>query len=94
MVAILHGKIQFRVSLFQLPQRIRYLCSSQKKETANSKNLVANAQFDYKFHFLPDLKANLNLGMDLASGTQDLYYPKESPIGYIENGKNRFRNNR
>lgn len=59
----------------------------QKKETANSKNLVANAQFDYKFHFLPDLKANLNLGMDLASGTQDLYYPKESPIGYIENGK-------
>lgn len=59
----------------------------QKKETANSKNLVANAQFDYKFHFLPDLKANLNLGMDLASGKQDLYYPKESPIGYIENGK-------
>ncbi|MEG1562719.1 MAG: TonB-dependent receptor [Bacteroides sp.] len=59
----------------------------QKKETANSKNLVANAQFDYKFHCLPDLRANLNLGMDLASGTQDLFYPKESPIGYIENGK-------
>lgn len=59
----------------------------QKKETALSKNLVANAQFDYKFHFLPDLKANLNLGMDLATGTQDVYYPKESPMGYIENGK-------
>ena len=59
----------------------------QKKDEANSKNLVANAQFDYKFHFLPDLKANLNLGMDLATGTQDTYYPKESPIGYIENGK-------
>lgn len=59
----------------------------QKKEEANSKNLIANAQFDYKFHFLPDLKANLNLGMDLAKGKQDLYYPKESPIGYIENGK-------
>ncbi len=59
----------------------------QKKETAKSKNLIGNAQFDYKFHFLPELRANLNLGMDLATGTQDLYYPKESPIGYIEQGK-------
>ena len=59
----------------------------QRVDEANSKNVVANAQFDYKFHFLPDLKANLNLGADMASGTQDLYYPKESPIGYIENGR-------
>jgi TonB-linked outer membrane protein, SusC/RagA family len=59
----------------------------QKKETANSKNIIANAQFDYKFHFLPELHANLNLGMDVATGTQDVFYPKESPIGYIENGK-------
>lgn len=59
----------------------------QKKDEANSKNLVGNAQFDYKFAFLPELRANLNLGMDLATGTQDTYYPKESPIGYIENGK-------
>ncbi len=59
----------------------------QKKETANSKNLVGNAQFDYKFHFLPELRANLNLGMDLATGTQDIFYPKESPIGYIDNGR-------
>lgn len=59
----------------------------QKHETANSKNLVANAQFDYKFHFLPELRANLNLGLDLASGTQDIYVPKESPIGYVGNGQ-------
>lgn len=59
----------------------------QKKETANSKNLVGNAQFDYKLHFLPDIRANLNLGMDLATGTQDIFYPKESPIGYIDNGR-------
>ncbi|WP_321424220.1 TonB-dependent receptor [uncultured Bacteroides sp.] len=59
----------------------------QKKETANSKNIIANAQFDYKFHFLPELHANLNLGMDVATGTQDVFYPKESPIGYVENGK-------
>jgi len=59
----------------------------QKKEEANSKDFIANAQFDYKFHFLPELRANLNLGIEAATGTQDLYYPKESPIGYIENGK-------
>ena len=47
----------------------------QKKEEANSKNLVGNIQVDYKFHFLPELRANLNLGMDMATGTQDIYYP-------------------
>lgn len=62
----------------------------QRWDEANSKNLVANAQIDYKFHFLPELKANLNLGMDVATGTQDTYYPKESPIGYIENGRTGF----
>ncbi|GHU58907.1 SusC/RagA family TonB-linked outer membrane protein [Bacteroidia bacterium] len=62
----------------------------QKQDEATSKNLVGNAQFDYKFHGLPDLRANLNVGMDLATGTQDTYYPKESPIGYIDNGRTGF----
>ena len=56
----------------------------QKKEEANSKNLVGNIQVDYKFHFLPELRANLNLGMDMATGTQDIYYPKESPLASQE----------
>ena len=25
--------------------------------------------------------------MDMATGTQDIYYPKESPLGYVDNGK-------
>ena len=64
----------------------------QKKEEANSKNLVGNIQVDYKFHFpSPELRANLNLGMDMATGTQDIYYPKESPLGYVDNGKQVMR---
>ena len=63
----------------------------QKKEEANSKNLVGNIQVDYKIHFLPELRANLNLGMDMATGTQDIYYPKESPLGYVDNGKQVMR---
>ena len=30
---------------------------------------VGNIQFDYKMHFLPDLRANLNLGYDYSKGT-------------------------
>jgi len=29
---------------------------------------IGNAQFDYKFHFLPDLRANVNLGYDRQQG--------------------------
>ncbi|WP_300602863.1 TonB-dependent receptor [Niabella sp.] len=29
---------------------------------------IGNIQFDYKFHFLPELRANLNLGYDVAHG--------------------------
>lgn len=31
---------------------------------SNGKRLIGNVQFDYKFHMIPDLRANLNLGLD------------------------------
>ena len=36
----------------------------------NGSNLrsIGNIQFDYRFHFLPELRANLNLGYDMAHG--------------------------
>lgn len=37
--------------------------------TGKTKRFIGNAQFDYKMHFLPDLRANLNLGLDIAEGT-------------------------
>lgn len=30
---------------------------------------IGNAQVDYKFHFLPDLRVNVNVGYDIAKGT-------------------------
>jgi iron complex outermembrane receptor protein len=36
----------------------------QKKDKGEVKRGIGNIQFDYKFHFLPDLRANLNLGFD------------------------------
>jgi TonB-linked SusC/RagA family outer membrane protein len=31
---------------------------------SNGKRIIGNVQFDYKFHMIPDLRANLNLGLD------------------------------
>lgn len=36
---------------------------------------LGNVQIDYKFHFLPDLRANLNLGYDIARGKGTVFVP-------------------
>ncbi len=46
-----------------------------KKETSKAKSFVGNARFDYKAHFLPELRAVLNLGLDASTGKQKLYVP-------------------
>ena len=33
-----------------------------------TKRFIGNAQFDYKMHFLPELRANLNIGLDISEG--------------------------
>nr|WP_319399348.1 TonB-dependent receptor [uncultured Carboxylicivirga sp.] len=43
----------------------------QKMDKSLVNRFVGNAQFDYKFHFLPDLRANLNLGYDYSEGKDD-----------------------
>jgi len=44
----------------------------QKSNVANSRDLIGNAEFDYKVHFLPDLHLHLNLGMESSYGKQKL----------------------
>jgi iron complex outermembrane receptor protein len=41
----------------------------QNKSIGDVYRSIGNIQFDYKFHFLPELKANLNLGYDVSKGT-------------------------
>ncbi len=50
---------------------------------------IGNAQFDYKFHFLPDLRANLNLGYDVSQGTGGVVTQPWSPREY-PNGKRTY----
>jgi len=50
----------------------------QKDETANSRDLIGSAEFDYKVHFMPDLHLHLNLGIDDAYGKQILNLSKQA----------------
>jgi iron complex outermembrane receptor protein len=43
---------------------------------------IGNIQFDYKFHFLPDLRANLNLGYDVSQGKGNVVVQPWSPADY------------
>lgn len=42
-----------------------------RDNSANSSRSIGNIQFDYKMHFLPELKANLNLGYDISNSIGD-----------------------
>jgi iron complex outermembrane receptor protein len=47
-----------------------------------------NAQFDYKFHFLPDLHANLNLGYDISKGSGTTFVPEYAAQNFTTKGQN------
>jgi TonB-dependent starch-binding outer membrane protein SusC len=46
------------------------------------KRSIGNAEFDYRFHFLPDLRANLNLGYDISSSEGYTKVPEYAPWAY------------
>ena len=47
---------------------------------------IGNIQFDYKFHFLPELRANLNLGYDVSKGFGTNKTFANSASGYYNKG--------
>jgi len=42
----------------------------QKKDISHANDLIASAEFDYKFHFLPEMHAHLNLGSDVINSNE------------------------
>jgi len=46
-----------------------------REDDSDVNRFLGNAQFDYRFHFLPELKANLNLGMDRSNSDGTVYVP-------------------
>lgn len=45
---------------------------------------IGNAQIDYKFHFLPALRANLNLGYDVSKSEGDVIITDNSPMTWCQ----------
>ncbi len=54
----------------------------QRDDKSTVNNFIGNAKIDYKFHFLPELKANLNLGYDYSKGEGDVYVPQNAAFAY------------
>lgn len=57
-----------------------------KSDKGDSYRSIGNAQFDYKFHFLPELKANVNIGYDIAQGKGKVSVPEWAPQDYTSGG--------
>lgn len=47
-----------------------------KDDSSVAKTFTGSTDIDYRFHFLPELRAHLGLGLDLSDGQQDLYIDK------------------
>jgi iron complex outermembrane receptor protein len=58
----------------------------QNDNTSNVKRSIGNIVFDYKFHFLPDLHANLNLGYDVSHGQGSQTIPETAASVAVQGG--------
>jgi iron complex outermembrane receptor protein len=47
----------------------------QKLDESTVRRSIGNLQLDYKLHFLPDLRANLNVGYDISDGEGSTFQP-------------------
>ncbi|MBC7569158.1 MAG: SusC/RagA family TonB-linked outer membrane protein [Spirosoma sp.] len=60
----------------------------QRTDKSTVKRSIGNAQFDYKFHFLPELRANLNLGYDVSSSDGTIFVPATAASQFNRGGQN------
>lgn len=56
---------------------------NQKSDKSKVQRSIGNLQFDYKMHFLPDLRANLNLGYDVSKSVGWINIEDNSPMSWV-----------
>jgi TonB-dependent starch-binding outer membrane protein SusC len=61
----------------------------QRDDESDVQRSIGNVVFDYKFHFLPELRANLNLGYDISRGEGTIVVNDSAASGY-----RRYKNTR
>lgn len=59
----------------------------QYKSKSRVQRFIGNVDFDYKMHFLPELKYHLTLGYDYAKGKGSIYVPAEAAEYFTTDGK-------
>ncbi|RZT91842.1 iron complex outermembrane receptor protein [Ancylomarina subtilis] len=59
---------------------------NQKRDESEVKRFIGNTQFDYKFHFLPELRANLNVAYDYSKSEGDIIEDAEAAWTESSNG--------
>lgn len=60
----------------------------QRDDKSDVNRFIGNVQFDYSLHFLPDLHANLNVGMDKSHGEGTIYVPATAASDSTRGGIN------
>jgi iron complex outermembrane receptor protein len=63
----------------------------QQDDKSNVLRSIGNVQADYKFHFLPELRANLNAGYDYSSGSGSVRVADSAAASYGLQNKGLFR---
>jgi iron complex outermembrane receptor protein len=53
-----------------------------KEDVSDVQRYIANATFDYRFSFLPELRANLNLALDRSKGEGSIDVPTTAPFAF------------
>lgn len=61
---------------------------NQRDDKSTVTRSIGNVQFDYKMHFLPDLRANVNLGYDISKGEGTIFVPDSAASQYNRKGQN------
>ncbi len=72
-----------RTGLRQLSPRNPVGLLEQRTDKSTSKRSIGNIQLDYKLHFLPELRANLNLGYDISKGQGTVVIPDSAASSYL-----------
>ncbi len=60
----------------------------QREDVSNVYRFIGNAAVDYKFHFLPELRANLNVGGDFSRSNGTVFVPAEAASAFLRGGVN------
>ena len=55
---------------------------NQRDDNSTVNRFIGNAKFDYKFHFLPELRANLNVAYDYTKAEGNVFEPQNAAFSY------------